>query len=216
MSKIKFVMLDFDGTIADSFGSVIHCAEKMCQKEGFPFDKRIIERNMGCTTEQCVSLLTGETDPEVVNRLTHSYNLIYRSIGLDMIKLFDGVLDTIKRLHAQGVKFAITSNNVVPAISYVVERLGLMPYLDNIVGVECVEKGKPEPDIALESMRRAGFTPEESVAVGDSTFDMLMGKGAGCHCCGVSYGCDTPQTLKEEGAEWIIDSFAELEKIILG
>ena len=187
MSNIKLVMLDFDGTIANSFESIIHCADKMCQNAGLPFDRKIIDQNMGCTTENCISLLTGITDPEY-----------------------------IKRLHAQGIKFSITSNNIVPAISYVVNRLGLMPYLDNIIGIDCVERGKPEADIAIESMRRAGVSPEEAVAVGDSTFDMMMGRGAGCHCCGVSYGCDTPKDLVDNGAEWVIDSFCELEKIVLG
>lgn len=216
MSKIKLVMLDFDGTIADSFASVICCAEKMCLNAGYSFDKSIIERSMGCTTEECIARLIGNRDPEVIERLTAAYNAIYNREGLDMINLFDGVLNTVKRLHAQGVKVAITSNNVVPAISYVVTRLGLMPYLDSIVGVECVENGKPAPDIAIEAMRRAGVTPEEAIAVGDSTFDMNMGRSAGCHCCGVSYGCDTPQTLIECGAEWVINSFNELEKIVLG
>ena len=216
MGKIKLVMLDFDGTIADSFASVICCAGKMCKEAGLPFDKSIIENNMGCTTEQCISLISGSTDPEVINRLTAAYNVIYRREGLDMIQLFDGVLETIKRLHDKGVKFAITSNNVVPAITYVVTRLGLMPYLDCIIGVECVEHGKPEPDIAVEALRRTGVAADEAVAVGDSTFDMRMGRGAGCHCCGVSYGCDNPQTLREHGAEWVIDDFSELEKIVLG
>ena len=216
MSQIKFVMLDFDGTIADSFASVICCAEKMCLNAGYSFDKSIIERSMGCTTEECIARLIGNRDPEVIERLTAAYNVIYNREGLDMINLFDGVLNTVKHLHSKGIKIAITSNNIVSAISYVAERLGLMPYLECIVGVECVEHGKPEPDIAIEAMRRAGVTAEESLVVGDSTYDMGMGRNAGCHCCGVSYGCDTPQTLTESGAEWIIDNFSELEQIVLG
>ena len=216
MSNIKLVMLDFDGTIANSFESIIHCADKMCQNAGLPFDRKIIDQNMGCTTENCISLLTGITDPEYIKRLTDLYNSIYREEGLDMIKLFDGVLDTVKRLHAQGIKFSITSNNIVPAISYVVNRLGLMPYLDNIIGIDCVERGKPEADIAIESMRRAGCTPEESIVVGDSTFDMGMGVNAGCRCCGVTYGSHDRQTLFNSGASWVIDDFRELEKIVLG
>lgn len=216
MSKIKLVMLDFDGTIADSFASVICCAEKMCLNAGYSFDKSIIERSMGCTTEECIARLIGNRDPEVIERLTAAYNVIYNREGLDMIQLFDGVLETVKRLHDKGVKFAITSNNVVPAISYVVNRLGLMPYLDCIIGVECVEHGKPEPDIAIEALRRTGIAADEAVAVGDSNFDIRMGRGAGCHCCGVSYGCDSTETLISYGAEWVIDSFSELEKIVLG
>ena len=216
MSKIKLVMLDFDGTIADSFASVIYCAEKMCVEAGYPFDKTIIEKHMGSTTEDCVALLTGSNDPELIDRLTAVYGDIYEREGYDMIQLFDGVLDTVKRLHDQGVKFAITSNNIVPVISYVVNRLGLMPYLDCIIGVDCVAQGKPAPDIAIEALRRTGVAADEALAVGDSYFDICMGRDAGCHTCGVTYGADTAETLTKYGAEWIINSFAELEKIVLG
>ena len=216
MSKIKLVMLDFDGTIADSFASVIYCAEKMCVEAGYPFDKTIIEQHMGSTTEDCVALLTGSNDPELIDRLTAVYGDIYEREGYDMIQLFDGVLDTVKRLHDQGVKFAITSNNIVPVISYVVNRLGLMPYLDCIIGVDCVAQGKPAPDIAIEALRRTGVAADEALAVGDSYFDICMGRDAGCHTCGVTYGADTAETLTKYGAEWIINSFAELEKIVLG
>ena len=216
MSKIKLVMLDFDGTIADSFASVIYCAEKMCVEAGYPFDKTIIEQHMGSTTEDCVALLTGSNDPELIDRLTAVYGDIYEREGYDMIQLFDGVLDTVKRLHDQGVKFAITSNNIVPVISYVVNRLGLMPYLDCIIGVDCVAQGKPAPDIAIEALRRTGVAADEALAVGDSYFDICMGRDAGCHTCGVTYGADTAETLTKYGAEWTINSFAELEKIVLG
>ena len=209
-------MLDFDGTIADSFASVIYCAEKMCVEAGYPFDKTIIEQHMGSTTEDCVALLTGSNDPELIDRLTAVYGDIYEREGYDMIQLFDGVLDTVKRLHDQGVKFAITSNNIVPVISYVVNRLGLMPYLDCIIGVDCVAQGKPAPDIAIEALRRTGVAADEALAVGDSYFDICMGRDAGCHTCGVTYGADTAETLTKYGAEWTINSFAELEKIVLG
>ena len=92
MSQIKFVMLDFDGTIADSVESVIYCSEKIFRNEGVPFDKTIVEENMGCTTRGCIALLIGRDDPELVDRLTEAYNTIYKSEGLDMIRLFDGVL----------------------------------------------------------------------------------------------------------------------------
>ena len=77
------------------------------------------------------------------------------------------------------------------------------------------ENGKPAPDIAIESMRRAGCTPEESIVVGDSTFDMSMGCNAGCRCLGVTYGSHDRQTLLDGGATWVVDDFRDIAKIIL-
>lgn len=216
MSNIKLAMLDFDGTTANTIPSIIYCAEKVCKEEGFVLDSELLARNAGFTTEEAFRFLTGSNDEELITRLSTRYRSIYTSEGLDMITLFDGVLETMKRLHSKGVKFAIATNNVTPVIEYTAKRLGMAPYLDNIVCLNNVAAGKPAPDIAIESMRLAGCTPEESIVVGDSIFDVGMGVNAGCRCCGVTYGSQDSKTLLDRGATWIIDHFSELENIILG
>ena len=215
MSNIKFVMLDFDGTTADTTPSILYCADKVCQAEGYILDHELLARNTGYTTEAAFEFVTGNSDPVFINRVSDMYRELYNTEGLDMITLFDGVLETMERLHSKGIKFAVTTNNVSEVIEAMTKRLGMDKYLDNIVCLDNVENGKPAPDIAIESMRRAGCTPEESIVVGDSTFDMGMGKNAGCRCCGVTYGSHDSQTLLGAGASWVIDDFRDLEKIIL-
>ena len=215
MSNIKFVMLDFDGTTANTTPSIIHCSEKVCQAEGYTLDRELLARNTGFTTEAAFEFVTGNSDPVFINRVSDMYRELYNTEGLDMITLFDGVLETMERLHSKGIKFAVTTNNVSEVIEAMTKRLGMDKYLDNIVCLDNVENGKPAPDIAIESMRRAGCTPEESIVVGDSTFDIGMGKNAGCRCCGVTYGSHDSQTLLGAGASWVIDDFRDLEKIIL-
>lgn len=216
MSNIKFVMLDFDGTTANTTPSIIYCADKVCQMEGYTLDKELLARNTGFTTEEAFRFLTGCNDEDTINRLSTLYRKLYISEGLDMITLFDGVLETMKELHSKGVKFAIATNNITPIIEYTIARLGMDKYLDTIVCLDNVAKGKPEPDIAFEAMRRVGCTAEESIVVGDSTFDMGMGKNAGCRCCGVTYGSHNSTTLLDGGATWVIDNFSDLKKIVLG
>ena len=65
-------------------------------------------------------------------------------------------------------------------------------------------------------MRRFGVTGEEALVVGDSTFDMDMGREAGCHLCGVTYGSHTPEMLREKGARYIIEHFSDIETIVIG
>lgn len=216
MSNIKFVMLDFDGTTANTTPSIICCAEKVALTEGYTIDRELLARNTGFTTEEAFRFLTGSDDQELIERLSQKYRDTYISEGLDMITLFDGVLETMKNLHAKGIKLAIATNNVTPIIEYAAKRLGMAEYLFTTVCLNDVENGKPAPDIALEAMRRAGCTAEESIVVGDSTFDMGMGRNAGCRCCGVTYGSHNSQTLFDGGADWVINDFRELEKIVLG
>ena len=58
------------------------------------------------------------------------------------------------------------------------------------------------------TLEKFGFKPEEAIVVGDTVFDINMGRNAGTRTCGVSYGNGTRETLSD--ATWIIDDFSDL------
>ena len=49
--------------------------------------------------------------------------------------------------------------------------------------------------------------------VGDTEYDIMMGKNAGTKTCGVTYGNGSRESLSE--ADWIIDDFGKLLEICL-
>ena len=55
--------------------------------------------------------------------------------------------------------------------------------------------------------------PEEALVVGDTVFDLQMGRGAGCHTCGVTYGNNSYEELKAQNPTFIINNFGELKSI---
>ena len=57
--------------------------------------------------------------------------------------------------------------------------------------------------------------PEAAVVVGDTEFDILMGRNAGVHTIGVSYGNGSRESLEKAGAEQVIDHFEDLEKVLI-
>ncbi len=63
----------------------------------------------------------------------------------------------------------------------------------------------PKPDTMMleEAARRLGVSLSECIMVGDSKFDMMAGKSAGCFCVGIKVG----------GGDVQIDSIADLLKI---
>ena len=67
---------------------------------------------------------------------------------------------------------------------------------------------KPNPSMLLTAMREAGTEPANTVIIGDTSFDMDMGRAAGVRCIGVSWGYHPVTDLTQ--ADTIIDSFEAL------
>ena len=218
MANYKVIMLDFDGTTACTVHAIYHAAKRMLNEYGYEVEKDIVYKNFGLALPYSFYCFAGveSFDEETSKNMIADYNRIYREEAEQLIELFDGVADTLDTLKKAGIKIVIASNNVHPVLERQLSNLGIRHYIDDIVAVEDVENVKPAPDIALEVLRRCNIKPEEAIVVGDSTYDMDMGREAGCDLCGVSYGGHTPEMLREKGAKYIMDNFSELVNIVLG
>lgn len=211
-------MLDFDGTTACTVPAIYHAAKRMLQLHGYEVDKDVVYKNFGLALPFAFRCFAGDEsiDDKTIEQMIVEYNNIYREEAEPLIELFEGVPETLDTLKKAGVKIVIASNNVQPVLRRLTANLGIADYIDDIVAVEDVENVKPAPDIALEVLRRCNIKGEEALVVGDSTFDMDMGREAGCHLCGVTYGSHTPEMLRGTGARYIIENFSDLLKIVLG
>ena len=218
MMNYKVVMLDFDGTIACTIPAILHASEKMLGMHGYTIDPVQVERNFGLALPEAFRCFANDPDIDdaTMEQMIKEFNSIYRNECEPLIELFDGVTATLDRLHKAGVKLLIASNNIRTVLNRLSARLHIEEYFDGIVCADDVVNAKPAPDIALLAIERYNVKAEEALVVGDSTYDMDMGRGAGCDLCGVTFGSHSAEMLRATGAKYIINHFSELEKIVLG
>ena len=211
-------MLDFDGTIARTIPAILHASEKMLGMHGYTIDPEQVERNFGLALPEAFRCFSNDPniDDETMEQMILEFNSIYKNECEPLIELFNGVIETLDTLHKAGVTLLIASNNIRSVLNRLTARLNISQYFDGIVCADDVVNAKPAPDIALLALERYNVKANETLIVGDSTFDMDMGRGAGCDLCGVTFGSHTAEMLRATGARYIIDSFSELQKIVLG
>lgn len=211
-------MLDFDGTIARTIPAILHASEKMLGMHGYTIDPEQVERNFGLALPEAFRCFSNNPniDDETMEQMILEFNSIYKNECEPLIELFNGVIETLDTLHKAGVTLLIASNNIRSVLNRLTARLNISQYFDGIVCADDVVNAKPAPDIALLALERYNAEASEALVVGDSTFDMDMGRGAGCDLCGVTFGSHTAEMLRATGARYIIDSFSELQKIVLG
>ena len=214
----KVVMLDFDGTLARTIPAILHASEKMLNMHGYEINPVQVERNFGLALPEAFRCFANDDniDDKTMEQMVMEFNTIYRNECEPLIELFDGVAETLAALKRAGVILLISSNNIREVLDRLTTRLGIAKYFDGIICADDVVNTKPSPDIALLALERYNIKGSEALVVGDSTYDMDMGREAGCDLCGVSFGSHTPEMLREKGAKYVIDHYSELQKIVLG
>lgn len=95
------------------------------------------------------------------------------------IKPRPGLIKLIKSLLSQKLKIAIASNSAKANVYLILQKINLFQSFTTIVGVEDVKKGKPYPDLYLETASRLQVEPENCLALEDSETGVSAAKAAG-------------------------------------
>ena len=92
--------------------------------------------------------------------------------------------------------------------------MDLQEVLSYVLGAEDVSQAKPNPEPVLNTLEKFGCSPDEALVVGDTWYDIEMGRRAGVRTCGVTYGNGTREELLNAGADFLIDDFGNLMSLI--
>jgi phosphoglycolate phosphatase len=89
----------------------------------------------------------------------------------------------------------------------------LLPYFATIKTADDAPS-KPHPGMIIEAMREAGARPDDTIMVGDTTYDIEMARAAGVRAIGVDWGYHPVSMLAQSGAHDVVSDFAELGHLI--
>lgn len=227
---MKYIIFDFDGTIGDSQSLIVKTFQDTMRrmgKEVKPAEECAATIGMRLSEAFAKLYNTSIEDGEKCAEVYHSiFEENRASLGM---KPFPHVIETIKELHRRGFVLAVASSRGRDSLTGFIEQMGFADCISSVVAQEDVVNVKPEPDMVFRSLEEiAGMKTdrnschtlpdemkgmlEETLVVGDMTFDVDMAHNAGAKACGVTYGNGTREELAS--AEWIIDDFAELLEIL--
>ena len=213
---IKTLILDFDGTLADTQTCIVASTQATLHRLQLPAveQEEIISR-IGLPLRTVLADGAHIPQGETLDKAVDIFREVFDEISPSTTRLFPRVKETMMRLHADGTTLTIASGKSRRVLLQMLRDFGLHALVKAIVCDDDVTHKKPAPDMALLALSLTGTHPTEALVVGDTTFDIEMGRRAGCPTCGVTYGNHSRDTLKEAGADFLIDEFAQLREIVL-
>jgi len=213
--KIKLVILDFDGTLGDTRRNILESLQEVMRTAGWRVASvEECDATIGVPLKEGFRMLYPELTDEELDGCCATYRKFFFANCEKLVPdVFPHVRETLEEMQRRGMVMTIASSRNRPSLMMFLERMGLKQYFSYILGGEDAAKAKPDPEPVLKTMRDLGYAPEETLVVGDTNYDILMGCRAGAHTCGVTYGVGSRAQLEEAGAEWLIDDFGKILEI---
>ena len=206
------IIFDFDGTLADTQCGIVATAQEVLRRMGREAaDERALAATIGLPLRENFTRGAGLSDEEA-DRAVAIYREIFETFAIPAITLFPGVEEVLATLAARGVPMAVASSRGQHSLEGLMHHLGLDRYipLSFVFGLETAARPKPAPDILYVILGKLGAKPEETLVVGDTTFDIEMGRAAGCYTCGVSYGNQSADQLAGASPNYLLDDLRKL------
>ncbi|WP_321390000.1 HAD-IA family hydrolase [Emcibacter sp.] len=213
---MKLIVFDCDGTLVDGQHMILDSmrhASRICAVD-YPGDEPV-RRIVG------LSLLRAIED--VFPDLHVDHHMSIREAFIDRFQqlraeeheepLFDDVREVLESLNDEGYLLGVATGKSRRGLINTLKNHDLEKYFITLNTADD-GPGKPHPSMLLNAMRDAGAEPEETVMVGDTTYDIQMAKAARVRAIGVSWGYHPENELSTAGADHIIDRILHLPTIV--
>src|SRR5215212_1668381 len=205
---VKVVVLDVDGTLMDTNYLHTEAWARAFERVGHRVPRVKLHKQVG----KGAGLLIQEfvDDEETEQKIQDYHSEAYEELQ-EYGHPLPGVKALISSLKERGYEVWFVTSAKDEELDHHMQELEAEDRVDGVVNSSAVENPKPAPDIFEETLRRAGATAEETVAVGDALWDVEAARDAGIRTIAVlSGGAYHKEALEEAGAVAVYEDCAAL------
>lgn len=205
----RLVVFDVDGTLVDSQAHILGAMALAYEGQGLAMPPReAVLAIVGLSLPQAFSRLAPDADAALLEALVAGYKGAFGTLRAgDLSPLYPGAREALVGLRARGdVVLGVATGKSRRGLDHVLAGHGLQGWFDT-TQVADDHPSKPHPSMLHATLRETGLPGHGAVMIGDTTYDIEMGRAAGFLTLGVSWGYHPPAQLHRAGADRVVDSF---------
>jgi phosphoglycolate phosphatase len=218
--RVKAVMIDLDGTLADTIPDLAAAANMMLRELGRPVLEierirdfvgkgipKLVERALAGSIE-------GSAPADLMARALPIFERCYAEVNGRHSVLYPGVSEGLQALRSMQLPLACVTNKSGRFTVPLLEQLGIARFFDQVIAGDALPQKKPDPAQLLHACRGFGIAPSEMLMIGDSLNDAQAARAAGCPVFCVTYGYNEGQDVRALDVDAIVPSLIEAKRLI--
>jgi phosphoglycolate phosphatase len=214
----RLIVFDCDGTLVDSQQLIVQAAgQALLAHDLAPSTADAVRAMIGLSLELAFAKLVPEADARMLVSLVEAYRTAWRALRAQGIRepLFPRAKEVLGILDGRGHLLGVATGKSRAGLRDVLDHHGLSALF---VSLQTADRhpSKPHPGMLEAAMRETGSEPEDTLMVGDTSFDIEMARAAGTRAIGVAWGYHPSALLEAAGAETIVHGFDQLLEIAAG
>lgn len=213
---IDTIVFDLDGTLLNTLEDLKDSVNYALKRQGFPL--RSLEE-IRSFVGNGIRLLMERAVPQNIDSETFEvcfkdFNDYYKIHMEDKTAPYEGINNMLTNIKKAGFKTTIVTNKIDYAAQDLCKRM-FGKNIDFVVGSSDDRPNKPAPDGVYYALEKLDSKIENTVFVGDADTDILTAKNAGLISIGVLWGFRDREVIEKAGAEYIVESVKDLEKLLI-
>lgn len=187
--NVSHLIFDLDGTLIDSAPSILACMEKVIVDAGYTPVLPLQVGLIGPPLMSTLATITGSSDSKLLQTLAAAFKDRYDSEGLRSTTPYPGIPDTLRQLHARGMKLHLATNKRSRPTLAILAMLGWHELFLSVTCQDSVTPGYAHKTLMLEhQLAEQGIDPSGAVYIGDTREDGSAAAANGLHFIAVDWG----------------------------
>lgn len=206
------LIFDLDGTLIDSVYQHVLAWHEALDRHGLSLAVWQIHRRIGMSGGLFVQALVREVGHQVSRELASELQRAHAEIYgryRGSVRPLPGAPELLRHLSENGVPYAIATSGQPAKEDLAILALEIGADVPFITRAQ-VKRAKPDPDLFLAAAAALDVPIEKAMVVGDSVWDLLAARRAGCLGIGVLSGGYGREELQQVGAYRVYQDPADL------
>jgi phosphoglycolate phosphatase len=199
----RLAIFDCDGTLVDSGATIYAALKASLEQNGLEVPPPSIARRViGLSLTEAMAALVPNVPAQRHSQLAEDYKRAFmglRAAGGVEEPLFEGVIELLDALEADGWLLAVATGKSDRGLRHCLDQHDIHT---RFISLQTADRhpSKPHPSMVDQAIADGGASPETTIVVGDTSFDMAMAANAGAVGIGAGWGYHEAEELIEAGA----------------
>ena len=216
MTTLKLAVFDVDGTLIDSQDLIVAAMTRAFGHMGVDLPTRAqVLSIVGLSLDRAIATMMPTLSAAQVAEAAELYKQSFIALRAEMggegaAPMYPGARATLDALAARDeVLLGVATGKARRGLDHAIRAHGweglflTQQTADN-------HPSKPHPSMLHAALADTGAEAQNAVMIGDTTFDIDMGRAAGFRTLGVAWGYHDTAALRSAGADLIAETYADV------